>query len=74
MHLLTLLIVKKLLCKLIKTGVKGKLLKVINSLYLNDRSCININGYISEYFPNNVGLLQGEVLSSILFSLFIKLF
>ena len=73
-RLLTSLIVsQKLVCKRIKTGVKEKQRTFfIYSLCHNVLSCVNINGYISEYLPNNLGLLQGEVLSPIVFSLVIN--
>lgn len=36
------------------------------------KSCVNSAGKLSEFFKNNTGLLQGEVLSPILFSLYVN--
>jgi hypothetical protein len=59
-------------CKLINQGVQGKMLKIIKSLYENVKSCVKHNGYLSEYFSSKVGLFQGEVLSPILYSLYVN--
>ena len=63
---------KRLWCKLSKHGIKRKLLSAINSLYLNVQSCIHVDGLCSEYFNNNLGLMQDEILSPILFALFVN--
>ena len=55
-----------------KNGIKERLLSVIQSLYLHVQSCVSINGYISDYFRSNLGLMQGEVMSPVLFALFIN--
>jgi hypothetical protein len=62
----------KLWYKISKLGIRGKLLSVIYSMYVNVRSCVCINGFNSQYFKNSVGLMQGEVLSPILFSLYVN--
>ena len=43
-------------------------------MYLNVKSCIGLNGDLSEYFCNKIGLMQGEVLSLILFNLNVNYF
>ena len=48
------------------------MLKIINSLYSNVKSCVKHNGFLSEYFSNRIGLFQGEVLSPILYSLYVN--
>jgi exonuclease III len=55
----------KLWYKLSAVGIRGKLLNIIKSMYTNIRACTTSNGYRSEYFTSNLGLLQGEVLSPI---------
>ena len=40
--------------------------------YLHAQSCVSINGYICDYFRSNLGLMQGEVMSPVLFALFIN--
>jgi len=62
----------KLWYKLSKLGMKGKILNIIHSIYLNVRSCVTVNGFQSEYFTNKVALMQGEVLSPILFSMYVN--
>ena len=58
--------------KLIKHGIQGKMLKIIHSLYENVKSCVKHNGLLSEYFSNTIGPFQGEVLSPILYSLYVN--
>ena len=41
-------------------------------MYDNIKSCINVNGSISEFFISNSGVRQGENLSPFLFALFIN--
>ena len=36
------------------------------------QSCVSVNGYISDYFRSNLDLMQGEVMSPVLFALFIN--
>ena len=62
----------KLWGKLIKQGINGKMIKIIYSLYENVKSCVKHNGVLSEYFKNDIGLFQGEVLSPILYSLYVN--
>jgi hypothetical protein len=62
----------KLWHKLSAVGIRGKVLNVIKSLYSNIRACVTVKGFRSEYFTSNLGLMQGEVLSPILFSMFIN--
>lgn len=58
--------------KLSKIGFQGKLLTVIKSMYTNVSTCVCVDGFNSEYFSNELGLMQGEVLSPILFSLYVN--
>ena len=58
--------------KMIKNGLDGKLFDLIKSIYSEVKLCVkNINTF-SDFFNSDVGLLQGEVLSPFLFSLFIN--
>ena len=57
---------------LLYSGISGKLLRIIRSLYTDVRACIKSTGQISEEFPVNTGLLQGEVLSPLLFTMYIN--
>jgi hypothetical protein len=44
---------------------------VLKSLYSNVKSCVTVNGFTSEYVANTIGLMQGKVLSPILFSMYV---
>ena len=58
--------------KLLKEGISGKIINLLKSMYSKIRSCVMVNGVLSEYFVSFIGLRQGENLSPILFSLFIN--
>ena len=49
-------------------GVGGKLLKAVQSLYVDSRTCVRVGMDVSEWFPVNVGLRQGCVMSPWLFN------
>ena len=48
---------------LIMYGVMGKLLKAVKSFYVDSTACVRIGMDVSEWFPVNVGLRQGCVMS-----------
>ena len=52
-------------------GVGGKLLKAVPSFYVNSRSSVGVGNDASEWFPVNVGLRQGCVMSPWLFNVYI---
>ena len=58
--------------KLIKSGIDGKLLSIIRLMYSETKSCVKHFGTLSEFFSSDVGLLQGDVISPMLFSLFLN--
>ena len=62
----------KMWYKLMKYGINGKLFNVIKSMYCDLKSCVKMDGHFSEYFSLKTGLMQGEALSPMLFSLFIN--
>ena len=49
-------------------GVGGKLLKAVQSFYIDSRACVRMGNDVSEWFPVNVGLRQGCVLFPWLFN------
>ena len=51
-------------------GVAGKLLKAVQSFYVDSRVCVRVGNDLSEWFPVNVGIRQGCVMSSSLFSVY----
>ena len=58
--------------KRLKSGIDGKIKSIIRSMYNQAKSCVKHFGTLSDFFKCDVGLLQGEVLSPILFSLFLN--
>ena len=58
----------KLWQKLVRCGITGKLLNVIRSMYGKIKSCVKLNGKCSD----SVGLIQGESLSPLLYSLYVN--
>ena len=58
--------------KLIKLGVRGKILNIIMSLYENVRSRVKFNNEKSKDFVCHIGVRPGECLSPFLFSMFIN--
>ncbi len=57
--------------KLYKKRIRGKLLRIVKDMYNKVKSCIKLCNNYSDCFEDGVGLRQGEVISPILFSLFI---
>ena len=49
-------------------GVGGKLLKAVQSFYIDSRACVRVGNDTSEWLPVNVGLRQGCVMSPWLFN------
>ena len=43
--------------------VREKLLKAVQSFYVDSRACVRVGNDVSEWFPVNVGLRQGCVMS-----------
>ena len=51
-------------------GVGGKLLKAAQSFYVASRACVRVGNDVSAWFPVNVGLRQGCVMSPWLFNVY----
>ncbi len=58
--------------KLIETGIDGKMYFTLKSMYSNTRSCVNINGNLTEWFYTMNGCRQGDVTSPTAFSILIN--
>jgi hypothetical protein len=60
--------------KLIESGISCKMLKMIQVIYANVKSCVkNANGLsFSDFFDVTIGVKQGEPLSPLLFILFLN--
>ena len=59
-------------CKLLKQGISGKILLVIQNMYEGAKSCVRANGKMSEFFRCTAGVRQGENLSPILFAIYLN--
>ena len=63
----------KLWHKLISNGINGKILNTISNLYKKAKSCVkHPSDFISEIFPSQVGVRQGDNLSPLLFALYLN--
>ena len=53
-------------------GVVEKLLKSVLSFYVDSRACVRVGNDVREWFPVNVGLRQGCVMSPWLFNVYMN--
>ena len=51
-------------------GVGGKLLKAVQSFYVDSGACVRVGNVVSDWFQLNVGLRQGCVMSPWLFNVY----
>jgi hypothetical protein len=58
--------------KLYRQGIQGKLLKIIRNMYVNVKSCVKKYNSYSDYFCYALGLRQWEVISHLLFVMFVE--
>ena len=58
--------------KLFRHGMNGKMLRIIRNMYQYVTSCVKGCDSYSDYFEIAVGLRQGEIISPIMFSLFVE--
>ena len=58
--------------KLLKKGVRGSMLDIIKSMYNTVKTRVRHNGCLGEPFTSNIGVRQGECLSSFLFSMYLN--
>ncbi|XP_071136614.1 uncharacterized protein [Mytilus edulis] len=58
--------------KLMALGINGKFLKGLQSLYVDVRYAVKINGYMTDMFNVNLGVKQGCKLSPTLFSVYVN--
>ena len=53
-------------------GIRGKMWRVLRSIYRKVESCVVVNGVQTDWFPVDTGVRQGCVLSPLLYALFIN--
>ena len=53
-------------------GINGKMLRIIRGIYKTVKSCVKQSGQFSDFFDITIGLRQGEIMSPILFALFLE--
>ena len=58
--------------KLLNSNINGKVLNVIKNMYQNAKSKVLFNNTLSEAFPCQVGVRQGENLSPLLFAIYLN--
>ena len=58
--------------KLVGLGIGGRVMRVIMNLYQRAKAVVRVGGRLTESFPRNIGVRQGESLSPLLFALFIR--
>ena len=63
---------KGLFDKISKIGINGNFLNILKSIYDTTTNSIIYNNDLSETFPSNKGVKQGDTLSTTLFNLFIN--
>ena len=61
-----------LFLKLLQKGINGKFYNTLKSLYTNNMYSISLNGHLSDWFQADLGVRQGDCMSSTLFALFIN--
>ena len=58
--------------KVLNSNVNGKIFNVIRNMYKNAKSHVSLKNTLSEPFPCQVGVRQGENLSPLLFAIFLN--
>ena len=58
--------------KVVSEGISGRILTVVYNIYANAKSCVKVQNKLSDLFPCNVGVRQGENLSPLLFAIYLN--
>ena len=56
----------------IQYGIRGKILTIIKSLYNDIKARVEYNNTLSEAFECHLGVFQGDLLSPLIFSLYVN--
>jgi hypothetical protein len=62
----------KLWLRLARCDITGKLLNVIKSMYSKLQCCVKFDGHFSNLFTSNIGLMQEDSLSPLLYSFYVN--
>ena len=57
--------------KLVAHNINGKILRILKNIY-SKTACVRVNGKCSDFFDCKVGVRQGDILSPLLFTIFIN--
>ena len=58
--------------KLLDSNINGKVLNVVRNMYKNAKSHVSVKNILSDSFPCQVGVRQGENLSPLLFAIYLN--
>ena len=58
--------------KLISHGIGGKMYRCLQNIYLDCKSAINVNGFITPFFSTDCGVKQGDSISPTLFGIYMN--
>ena len=58
--------------KLYKNDINGRFLTLVQNMYKNIKSCVQLDDDISDFFPSYAGVRQGENLSPLLFCMYLN--
>ena len=58
--------------KLLNFGVSSKMVNMLQSIYKSVKSCVKVNGHLTDYFESYMGVKQGEPLSPLMFMFFLN--
>ena len=63
---------QKMFFSMINKGLKGKVIKVLASMYSNLKACIQLDDRLTRFIRCDIGTRQGDISSPIIFNLFIN--
>ena len=66
------IVIENLWYKLVKLGLRGKILDILKSMYSSVKSRVKFDNKLGNEFYFNLGVRQGECLSPLLFSLYLN--
>ena len=58
--------------KMLASGIHGKMLKIVQTMYANPQNCVRVGGRLTDWFSQSAGVRQGDALAPTLFALFIN--